>query len=177
MRRVSLFLTALALVLVSIIGALSPRATVAQEASPVTDQPSPPVQPATGPGGTESTFPSVRMTSLGDDAGGGRVFEPTTDAAGGAAVTSEPLPLILLLDGCCYRPEGSTVSGGGGDGGAGFQTWIEHLVRRGAIVVYPIYRGSLAQDDIATAMQAALAVLDGDDHAQPDPEHTAVIGF
>jgi len=117
------------------------------------------------------------MTSLGDDAGGGRVFEPTTDAAGGAAVTSEPLPLILLLDGCCYRPEGSTVSGGGGDGGAGFQTWIEHLVRRGAIVVYPIYRGSHAQEDIATAMQAALAALDSGDHARTDPAHAAVIGF
>ena len=64
MRRVSLFLTALALVLVSIIGALSPRATVAQEASPVTDQPSPPVQPAIGPGSNQTSSGVSRLPSL-----------------------------------------------------------------------------------------------------------------
>src|SRR5215212_2441309 len=116
MRRVSLLLTALALVLVSIGGALSQRTAVAQEASPAASHPTSPEQPATGPGGAEYAFPGVRVTSLGDDAGGGRVFEPTTHAAGDPAGSSEPLPLILLLDGCCYRPEGSTLSGGGGDG-------------------------------------------------------------
>ncbi|MDF3016583.1 MAG: hypothetical protein K0R44_1808 [Thermomicrobiales bacterium] len=155
-----------------------PALAAAQDATPAAvNPPTPPGQPMTGPGGAEYPFTSVRVISLGDDGGGGRLFEPTTDTADGTLGATKSLPLVLLLDGCCYKPEGSTVSGGGGDGGAGFETWIDHLVRRGAIVVYPIYRGSHAQEDIATAMQAALAALASGDHAQPDTAHMAVIGF
>jgi hypothetical protein len=89
----------------------------AQNASPTANRPAPPGQPAAGPGGSEYVYTAVRVTSLGDDAGGGRVFEPTTDAAPGTPGAPPSLPLVLLLDGCCYKPEGSTVSGGGGNAG------------------------------------------------------------
>ena len=105
MRRVSLLLTALALVLVSIGGALSQRTADAQEASPAASLPTPPEQPATGLGGAEYAFPSVRVTSLGDDAGGGRVFEPTTDAAHGPARLALP-----VRDNCSYPQEVPGVS-------------------------------------------------------------------
>ena len=155
-----------------------PAPAVAQEASPATTgPPAPPDQPATGPGGAEYTFPGVRVTSLGDVPGGGHVFEPTTEAGGGTPVALGPLPLVVLIDSCCYRAEGSAVNGGGVDGGHGFRAWIDHLVRRGAIVVYPIYRQDTAQADVAAAMRAALAELAGAGHARPDPAQTAVIGF
>lgn len=140
-------------------------------------RPTGPSQPASGPGGTEYVFPAVRATSLGDEPGGGRIFEPSATARDGTAAPSELLPLVLLIDGCCYRAEGRAVNGGGGDGGQGFHAWIEHLVRRGAIVVYPIYGSSNPQMDIAAAMQAALATLATEGHTQPDPARTAVIGF
>jgi hypothetical protein len=83
-------------------------------------------------------FAGVRVTALGDVPGGGFVFEPTTEAGSGTPVAAGPLPLVLLIDGCCYQTEESAVNGGGVDGAQGFRAWIDHLVRRGAIVVYPI---------------------------------------
>jgi len=171
LRRLPFALLALAMLLAA------PASAVAQEASPTAGRPAPPGQPAVGPGGAEYAFPGVRVTSLGDVPGGGRLFEPTAAAGGGTPAAAGPLPLVLLLDGCCYRAAGSTVNGGGGDGGQGFRAWIEHLVRRGAIVVYPAYGSSTAQADVAAAMRAALAELAGGGHARPDPARTAVVGF
>ena len=170
-HRVTFVLLALAVLLAV------PAPALPQEATPAGARPAGPGQPASGPGGTEYVFPAVRVTSLGDEPGGGRVFEPMAAGGGGTPTPAGPLPLVLLIDGCCYRAEGSTVNGGGGDGGQGFQAWIEHLVRRGAIVVYPAYGSSTPQADIAAAMRAALAALATEGHAQPDPARTAVIGF
>lgn len=50
-------------------------------------------------------------------------------------------------------------------------------MRRGAIVVYPIYRQDTAPADVATTMRAALAELAGAGHVRPDPTRTAVVGF
>jgi acetyl esterase/lipase len=155
-----------------------PAPAAPQGATPAAEQPpTPPGQPATGPGGAEYVFPDIRVTSLGDDPGGGRLFEPAAEAGSGTPPAEGPLPLVLLIDGCCYRAEDGGVNGGGVDGGEGFRAWIEHLVRRGAIVVYPIYRQESKQADVAAAMRAALAELVGGEHARPDLMRTAVIGF
>jgi hypothetical protein len=168
-------LTSALLILAVLLAAPAPA--IPQEASPAAGQPTPPDQPATGPGGAEYAFPDARVTSLGDEPGGGRIFEPVAEAGGGTPTAEGPLPLVLLIDACCYRTEESGVNGGGVDGGEGFRAWIEHLVRRGAIVVYPIYRQESAQADVTAAMRATLAELDRAGHARPDPARTAVIGF
>ena len=71
-----------------------------------------------------------------------------------------------------------------------YHVWIDHLVRRGAIVVFPDYEpefGSVMADleqtdyartvgDTEAAIRDALAVLATDDHARADLSRVAVVG-
>jgi hypothetical protein len=127
--------------------------------------PQPPTQPTTGPAEAEYAFAAVRVSSLGDEPSGRRIFEPMAEATGGTPIAVESLLLILLLDGCCFKVPRTTFTASGVDNGEGFRAWIDHLVRRGAILVYPIYRSSIeeAQMNIATTMHAALAELAADE--------------
>lgn len=95
-HRLTSALLALTMLLASPVAAATQGAILA-----VTDQPAPPGQPSTGPGGAEYIFPGVRITALGDVPGGGHLFEPTTEAGRGTPVATGPLPLVLLIDGCC----------------------------------------------------------------------------
>src|SRR5262245_6348719 len=83
-----------------------------------------PQQPASGPGGAQANF-KVRESTYGSGATQYWIFEP------------EPLqgsaPVIVLLHGWSALVPGP------------YQSWIDHLVRRGNIVIYPKYQESLKE--------------------------------
>ncbi len=123
--------------------------------------PQPPTQPATGPGGRAYHFPEVVSRRAGQGATSSWIFTP--------AQAAEPLPLVIflhahtLIDPLVYR------------------AWIDHLVRRGAIVVYPDFQTG-PDDDLTTylsntlgAVRGALEELKGE-AVQPDLTRVAVIG-
>ena len=85
-----------------------------------------PEQPASGPGGKSYPFAGVDTRRIGSRPDGATVFEPdgiTTAARSG-------LPVIVFVHG--YTAVEPQRYGG----------WIEHLVRRGAIVIYPDYQNA-----------------------------------
>ena len=88
-HRVTFVLLALAVLLAV------PAPALAQEATPAGARPAGPGQPASGPGGTDYVFPAVRVTSLGDEPGGGRVFEPM--AARGWGRRNAPCGNLVVL--------------------------------------------------------------------------------
>jgi acetyl esterase/lipase len=126
-------------------------------------KPSPPPQPATGPGGRLAAHAGVRATRLGSGDDEVRLYEPARPSPASA-------PVVLFLHGWgAMEPRG-------------YLAWIEHLARRGAVVVYPRYQASLrtAPEDfhphIVAALRAALAELDRPGHVRPDRDRFAVVG-
>jgi hypothetical protein len=87
--------------------------------------PTPPVQPAAGPGGKQYVHTSVIKNRYGKGGQEYWIFEPDTPKPTAAA------PLIVLLHGW------------GGMNPLYYGAWIDHLVKRGNIVVYPRYQASL----------------------------------
>lgn len=86
--------------------------------------PTPPAQPATGPGGADYAYERVASHTTGTDDDDVTVFWPEK-----AGPTS--LPVIVFTHGWgAVKPEH-------------YLAWIHHLVRRGAIVLYPRYQKSL----------------------------------
>ncbi|MAB81073.1 MAG: alpha/beta hydrolase [Planctomycetes bacterium] len=130
----------------------------------------PPKQPPTGPGGAEYTHEGVARTLFeGPFENGSRasfwLFEPTpppTDAA----------PTIAFFHGF-----------GAGDP-ANYGAWIDHLVRRGKVVVFPLYqsseRGGSDPEGFTSAaidsLRRALQVLSDGEHVAPDLDRIAFAG-
>lgn len=86
--------------------------------------PTPPAQPATGPGGADYVYTQVASHSSGNDGDDVTVFWPEKSA-------EKKLPVIVFTHGWgAMKPEH-------------YLGWIHHLVRRGAIVLYPRYQDSL----------------------------------
>ena len=117
---------------------------------------SPPEQPATGPGGRDYRFAMVERARVGTAPRGAFVFTPVTDEAAGEERELGALPLVIFLHGfVAVDPEL-------------YAGWIEHLVRRGAVVVYPDYQPANplvgTQDaylaDMMAGVRAALRHLD-----------------
>ncbi|MFQ6131299.1 MAG: alpha/beta hydrolase family protein [Armatimonadota bacterium] len=125
--------------------------------------PAPPQQPAEGPGGADYKHAGVTESSYGS--GGSRywLFEPSGPAP-------ETAPLIVFNHGWM------------GIDPRFYQAWIEHLVKRGNIVVFPQYqRGALtlpqAFTPLATAAtKDAIRRLQGGGHVRPDLEKFAIVG-
>ena len=122
-----------------------------------------PVQPASGPGGAAATYAGVIESTYGTGTGQYWIFEP----AGSGAT---PLPLVVFCHGySAFQPDL-------------YLAWIDHVVRRGAIVVYPRYQADLLTppatftSNALGAVVAAIAVLEGGGHAIVDLTHTAVVG-
>ncbi|WP_415910184.1 alpha/beta hydrolase family protein [Oleiharenicola sp. Vm1] len=87
--------------------------------------PIPPAQPATGPGGADYAYARVASHASGDDGDDVTVFWPEQPAA------AQPLPVIVFAHGWgATKPEH-------------YLAWIHHLVRHGAIVLYPRYQKNL----------------------------------
>jgi acetyl esterase/lipase len=143
----------------------------------------PPRQPAAGPGGKSYPYDKVRESVFGEGAGQFRVFEPAAavpvsassgspseTAASDSAKTAAALPVIVFAHGWGAMEPG------------GYGAWIEHLVKRGNIVIYPRYQESLRTrmedftPNAVAEVKAALKELAAGGHARADLGRVAVVG-
>ncbi len=127
------------------------------------EPPSPPQQPPTGPGGSNYSHTGVRQTRYGFGARELWIFEPTNPVPSSA-------PLIVFNHGwSAFFP-------------IIYKTWINHLVKRGNIVVYPRYQlGFVIGTRFAThfaiqAVKKAISILQSENHVHPDLEKFAIVG-
>ncbi|HWK81732.1 MAG TPA: alpha/beta fold hydrolase [Thermomicrobiales bacterium] len=101
---------------------LTPVASLAQEATPAA--PTQPGQPTSGPGGSDYRYDGVEERHVGETPRDAWVFTPE----GVAEDELGTLDVVILIHGF-----------GGIDPGM-YEDWIRHLVRRGAIVIFPVYQ-------------------------------------
>ncbi len=108
----------------------------------------PPPQPASGPGGSQYRHAAVRAERRGQGARAWWIFEPASPAPASA-------PIVVFLHGW------------GATNPRAYRPWIDHLVRRGNLVVYPVYQDGLLDPigpmgaNAAAAIRDALAHLEG----------------
>ena len=126
--------------------------------------PSPPGQPATGPGGAEYTHQSVTMTAHFDGPRGYWLFEP-------ADPKPDQAPVIVFSHGW------------GGIQPEIYGAWIKHLVKRGNIVIYPAYQdhlttppGTFTANAVAGVQQALHELETQPGHVKPDLSKFAYAG-
>lgn len=127
--------------------------------------PTPPGQPATGPGGADYVHSRVTSHTTGERAEDVTIFWPEQP------VPSGPLPVVVFTHGWgAVKPEH-------------YGAWIHHLVRRGAIVLYPRYQADLREKPTAFTANAVAGVRRGLDWLaknkslpQPDLARLATVG-
>jgi dienelactone hydrolase len=141
----------------------SSRATPLIQEPKRQDPPTPPSQPPTGPGGSNYSHTGVRQTRYGWGAQEFWIFEPT-------GPTPETAPLIVFNHGwSAFYP-------------FFYKAWVEHLVKRGNIVVYPRYQLGLyigarqGTTNAIRSVQQAITILQSDDHVHPDLDKFAIVG-
>jgi len=119
-------------------------------------------QAASGPGGADYRYKEVKQTSYGEGSKQFWIFEPEPKA--------QSAPVIVFLHGW------------GGMNPNGYMGWIEHLVKRGNIVIYPRYQENMREKPpnmtpaAIGATRDALQVLDGLRHARGDLSKFALVG-
>jgi dipeptidyl aminopeptidase/acylaminoacyl peptidase len=122
-----------------------------------------PGQPAGGPGGRDYTHASVTKSRHGEDGAEFWLFEP-------AEPTPASAPVIVFNHGWGAMTPDS------------YGAWIEHLVRRGNIVVYPRYQAGLLTmpgkftSNAIEATKNALRLLRKRGHVSPDGKRFAIVG-
>lgn len=117
--------------------------------------PAPPSQPATGPGGKQYVHSAVTKNHYGK---GGReywIFEPDSPKPASA-------PLIVFLHGW------------GGMNPMYYGAWIDHLVKRGNVVVYPRYQANLLTGIREFTPNTIGAVKAAIERLQTEPGHVKV---
>src|SRR3954468_12970233 len=126
--------------------------------------PAPPLQPASGPGGADYKHREVVAASHGKGATQYWLFEP-------AAPVPKSAPVVVFLHGW------------GGVNPEPYRAWIDHIVKRGNIVIYPRYQaefGTPVADftpNSIAAVTAALEFLRADEkRLAPDLKRFAVVG-
>jgi acetyl esterase/lipase len=126
--------------------------------------PAPPTQPAHGPGGSEYQHARVIAREVKTGAQGWWLFTP-------ADPTPSNAPVIVF----CH--------GWGAMNPRAYRAWIEHIVRRGNIVIYPNYQDSLLTPggqflpNAIDSVRAALADLAANKTGiQPDLQRVGVVG-
>lgn len=126
--------------------------------------PTPPAQPAVGPGGRQYVSASVTKNRYGTRMQEYWIFEPD-------APKPRSAPLIVFLHGW------------GGMNPLYYGAWLDHLVRRGNIVVYPRYQADLLTlprvfiPNTISAIKDAIARLQTEPgHVRPDLNRFAVVG-
>ena len=123
----------------------------------------PPAQPKSGPGGADYVAGDVTKRAIGRASAATYAFH----VAGAAA---EPRPVVVFLH--AWGAANPQVYGG----------WIEHLARKGYLVLYPRFqevgrtRPADATANAASLLKEAFAELAGDAEARPDPARVALIG-
>src|SRR5690349_9592230 len=124
----------------------------------------PPSQPATGPGGKQYVHASVTKNRYGNGAQEYWIFEPDEPKPASA-------PVIVFLHGW------------GGMNPLYYGAWIDHLVKRGNIVIYPRYQASLLtpirdfMPNTLGAIKSALARLASEPgHVKADVTKFAAVG-
>ncbi|HYN88500.1 MAG TPA: hypothetical protein VER55_08210, partial [Ardenticatenaceae bacterium] len=171
MRPVIVAVFALVLAVLGV--GVMPLPTCAQEASPLATpaaRPQQPTQPTTGPGSSEALFGGVTAIKQGPpDAfmADFWLFVPA-DPLPGTPRVEEPFPVVLFLP------------GSGASNADVYLAWIEHLVQRGAVVLFPMYQAIVPgqseywqtiQDDV----RAGLETLEGEG-VPVDLTRVAVVG-
>ncbi len=120
--------------------------------------PSPPTQPPQGPGGSDYAYEKVHAEKYGEGDGEYWIFLPE-----GA---QEKLPVVAFNHG--WSAVNPVV----------YQHWIEHLVRRGNIVIYPRWQKNLrtppaqVTQNAIDAVKAALKILG----PKADAQRFAIVG-
>jgi pimeloyl-ACP methyl ester carboxylesterase len=124
---------------------------------------SPPVQPKSGPGGADYVAGDVTKRAVGRASAATFVFH-----APGPAAT--PRPVVVFLH--AWGAANPQVYGG----------WIEHLTRKGYLVLYPRFqevgrtRPVDATANAASLLKDAFAELDSDPDARPDTNRVVLVG-
>lgn len=128
------------------------------------DMASGPDQPEEGWGGRDYAHDEVLMYDFVDGPEGYFLFEPSSPKPDSAHV-------IVLLHG--YSAMNPMVYGG----------WIRHIVRKGYIVIYPIYQMNLIRpmakayvSNAVAGIRQALATLDSEEHVRPIVESLILVG-
>lgn len=136
-------------------------------APPVNTSAKPPAQPVSGPGGQDYPYKSVTTNRYGQGDEAYYIFEPTQPAP------TRALPVIAFLHGYAgVNPDSD-----------GYSAWITHLVRRGNILVFPVYQdrsstdGTRYTDNALAALKAALSRLQDGSHAKPDLASFLILGY
>ncbi|GIX45853.1 MAG: hypothetical protein KatS3mg131_0064 [Candidatus Tectimicrobiota bacterium] len=123
----------------------------------------PPQQPPSGPGGADYGHRQVQSHRFGEGDQAYWLFEPQ-------APRPPIAPLVIFLHGW------------GGVCPVGMSAWIDHLVRRGNLVLFPVYQSSLRTpattmlSNTLAAVKAALQRLQSGVHVRPDLERVAAVG-
>lgn len=123
----------------------------------------PPAQPKTGPGGSDYGASEVVKRAVGRASAATFVFH-------GAGTPSEPRPVVVFLH--AWGAVNPAAYGG----------WIEHLARKGHLVLYPRFqeigkiRPADATEKAAALVKEALAALADDPAARPDLARVAFLG-
>lgn len=127
------------------------------------ETPKPPAQPATGPGGADYSHSGVRESVYGEGDDQYWIFEPISP-------TLKSAPLIVFNHG--WAAMSPKIYG----------AWIEHLVRKGNIVIFPRYQGGLLTlperftPNAIKAIKDALKRLQGQEYTQPQLDKFAMVG-
>ncbi|MBA3441250.1 MAG: alpha/beta hydrolase fold domain-containing protein [Pyrinomonadaceae bacterium] len=125
-------------------------------------RPLPPDQPASGPGGADYRYREVKQTSYGEGSRQFQIFEPEP--------RPQSAPCIAFLHGW------------GGMDPSSYRLWIEHIVKRGNIVIYPRYQENLRErapnmtPGAIDALRDAFQILDGRRHTRADRTKFALVG-
>lgn len=127
--------------------------------------PTPPVQPASGPGGADYAHARVGSHTTGAGGEDVTIFWPEQPAPAG------PRPVIIFTHGWgAVKPEH-------------YLAWIHHLVLRGAVVLYPRYQADLRTKPDTFTVNAVAGVRRGldwlarnPDRPQPDLARVATVG-
>lgn len=123
----------------------------------------PPAQPETGPGGKEYSHKAAKQSSYGKGGDQFWIFEPDQP-------TPATAPVIVFCHGWSAMEPNS------------YGPWIEHLVRRGNVVIYPRYQASVLTPpntftpNAVAAIKSALAELAAGGHVKPELDHVATVG-
>ncbi len=142
----------------------SPTPPAVPTATTSTTPPGSPEEPLTGPGGREIRHAAVMAESHGAGAQGYWLFEPAQPAP-------DKAPLIVFNHGWAAMDPRI------------YQAWINHLVERGNIVVFPNYQDSiltLPKDftpNAVTAVRDAIHTLQNvPGHVKPQMDKFAIVG-